>query len=95
MIVIEAKADGDVSENAGYDEAKNTQAFVEGRILTLKSILSSAVVISKNGSKDRVDIGCTVTIHVEPCTPECTECPSPCLARDERIRETTQLHPPA
>ena len=32
--IADAKADGDVSENAGYDEAKNTQAFVEGRILT-------------------------------------------------------------
>ena len=28
--------------------------------------------------------GCTVTIHVEPCTPECTECPSPCRSRKER-----------
>lgn len=59
----EAKADGDISENAGYDEAKNTQAFVEGRILTLKAILSNAIVIRKNGSKDHVDIGCTVTIR--------------------------------
>ncbi len=37
--IADAKADGDVSENAGYDEAKNTQAFVEGRILTLKTLL--------------------------------------------------------
>jgi transcription elongation factor GreA len=59
----EAKADGDVSENAGYDEAKNTQAFVEGRILTLKNILSSAVVIKENGSKDTIDVGCKVTIR--------------------------------
>lgn len=61
--IADAKADGDVSENAGYDEAKNTQAFVEGRILTLKSILASAVVIRRNGSRDKVDVGCTVTIH--------------------------------
>lgn len=61
--IAEAKADGDVSENAGYDEAKNTQAFVEGRILTLKNILGSAVVIAPNGSKDTVDVGCTVTIR--------------------------------
>jgi transcription elongation factor GreA len=63
--IAEAKADGDVSENAGYDEAKNTQAFVEGRILTLKNILANAVVISENGAKDRVDIGCKVTIRDE------------------------------
>ena len=59
----DAKADGDISENAGYDEAKNTQAFVEGRILTLRNILSSAVVINENGHKDTVDIGCKVTIR--------------------------------
>ena len=61
--IAEAKADGDISENAGYDEAKNTQAFVEGRILTLKNILTSAVIINSNGSKETVDIGCRVTIR--------------------------------
>lgn len=61
--IADAKADGDVSENAGYDEAKNTQAFVEGRILTLKNILCGAIVIEENGAKDSVDIGCKVTIR--------------------------------
>jgi len=61
--IAEAKADGDVSENAGYEEAKNAQAFNEGRILTLKNILSNAVVIRENGSKDSVDVGCKVTIR--------------------------------
>jgi transcription elongation factor GreA len=61
--IADAKADGDISENAGYDEAKNAQAFVEGRILTLKNLLSNAVIIKENGSKDRVDLGSTVTIQ--------------------------------
>ncbi|MCU0509394.1 MAG: transcription elongation factor GreA [Anaerolineae bacterium] len=61
--IADAKADGDVSENAGYDEAKNTQAFVEGRILTLRNILGNAVVINSNGHKDTVDVGCKVTIR--------------------------------
>jgi transcription elongation factor GreA len=61
--IADAKADGDLSENAGYDEAKNTQAFVEGRILTIKGLLSSAVVINENGSKEIVDVGSTVTIR--------------------------------
>jgi transcription elongation factor GreA len=61
--IADAKADGDLSENAGYDEAKNTQAFVEGRILTIKSLLATAVVISENGSKDVVDVGARVTIR--------------------------------
>jgi transcription elongation factor GreA len=62
-LIAEAKSDGDVSENAGYDEAKNTQAFVEGRILTIKALLSNAVVISEGVSKDSVDVGTTVTIR--------------------------------
>jgi transcription elongation factor GreA len=61
--IAEAKADGDISENAGYDEAKNAQAFVEGRILTLKNILIGAVLINSNGSKEAVGLGCTVTIR--------------------------------
>lgn len=60
--IAEAKADGDLSENAGYDEAKNTQAFVEGRILTLKTLLSNAVLITENAFRDTVDIGAKVTI---------------------------------
>lgn len=62
-LIAEAKSDGDVAENAGYEEAKNTQAFVEGRILTLKGLLANAVVINENGSKDVVDVGTTVTIR--------------------------------
>ena len=61
--IAEAKADGDVSENAGYDEAKNTQAFVEGRILTIKGLLANAVLIRQNGSNESVDVGNKVTIR--------------------------------
>ena len=58
----EAKSDGDISENAGYDEAKRDQAFLEGRILTLKGILSRAEVI-ENGQSERVSLGSTVTVR--------------------------------
>lgn len=68
--IADAKADGDISENAGYDEAKNTQAFVEGRILTLKSLLAGAVVIRKNSSQEAVDVGCKVTIRDTECGAE-------------------------
>lgn len=61
--IADAKADGDISENAGYDEAKNTQAFVEGRILTLRNILGTAVIIDHTHSNGTVDIGCKVTIR--------------------------------
>lgn len=60
----EAKADGDISENAGYDEAKNQQAFLEGRILELEQTISRAVVIRNHDTPaDRVEIGRSVTIR--------------------------------
>ena len=49
-MIAEAKAEGDISENAGYDEAKATQGFVEGRIRELENILKHAEVISTNGT---------------------------------------------
>ncbi len=61
--IADAKADGDIAENAGYDEAKNAQAFVEGRIMTLKNLLGNAKLIKSNGSKALVDLGCTVIIR--------------------------------
>jgi transcription elongation factor GreA len=61
--IADAKSDGDISENAGYDEAKTAQAFVEGRIMTLKNLLGNAVVIHANGSKEIVELGVTVTIR--------------------------------
>lgn len=53
---------GDLSENAEYEDAKNEQAFVEGEILRLETILSSAQVIESTGSKDRVGLGSKVTV---------------------------------
>jgi len=57
-----AKEDGDISENAGYDQAKEDQAFVEGRIITLTGILRTAVIIENNGPSDRVGLGSRVTV---------------------------------
>ena len=39
--IHEAKEGGDISENAGYEEAKHQQGFVEGRILTLEALLAN------------------------------------------------------
>jgi transcription elongation factor GreA len=60
----------DVLENAEYEDAKNEQAFVEGRILTLETILKSAEIIEKGGPADRVGIGSHVTIAEEDGVPE-------------------------
>ena len=60
----EAKADGDISENAAYDEAKNQQAFLEGRIMELEQRLKRSVVIKNHDTPaDQVDIGRLVTIR--------------------------------
>ncbi|QCX33775.1 transcription elongation factor GreA [Caloramator sp. E03] len=54
---------GDLSENSEYDEAKNEQAFVEGRIATLENMLKNAKVIDEEDIKtDTVSIGTTVRV---------------------------------
>ncbi len=55
---------GDLSENSEYEGAKNEQAFIEGRILTLEKMLrNSRVIDDTNSSKDKVDIGSTVSLR--------------------------------
>jgi len=65
-----AKEDGDLSENAGYDAAKNEQSFVEGRILTLEAILQNAEIIENDGRSDRVSVGSVVTVQEDGYEPE-------------------------
>jgi transcription elongation factor GreA len=59
----EAVAEGDLKENANYHDAKEQQAFIEGRIQYLENILRSATIISNDGPTDEVRIGCEVTIR--------------------------------
>jgi transcription elongation factor GreA len=63
--IAEARAQGDLSENAEYDAAKERQGFVEGRILELESKLSSAQVIDPKNLEDdgRVVFGVTVDLE--------------------------------
>jgi transcription elongation factor GreA len=53
---------GDLSENAEYEDAKNEQAFVEGEILRLETILSTAQIIEASGKKDQVELGSVITM---------------------------------
>ncbi len=54
---------GDISENSEYEDAKNEQAFIEGRILTLEKMLRNAKVIDDADVKtDKVTIGSTVKL---------------------------------
>ena len=57
-----AQEDGELIENAEYEDAKNEQAFVEGRILTLESMLSNAVIIKDKGGHGVVVIGSKITV---------------------------------
>ena len=58
----EAISFGDLSENAAYDEAKDNQAAIEGKILDLERLISSAIVIKENENTGWVQIGSYVTI---------------------------------
>ena len=57
-----AKEEGDIMENSAYDEAKNEQAFVEGRIMTIEQMLKNAVMIVETRARDSVGLGSYVTV---------------------------------
>lgn len=66
QMIAEAKAEGDISENAGYDEAKTTQGFLEGRIRELENIIKNARVIEDHAyPADIVTLGRTVIVREE------------------------------
>ena len=59
-----ARLEGDISENAGYDEAKYQAGMNEGRIMELEAKLKHAVIINKsNGPAHEVSLGRTVTVR--------------------------------
>ena len=62
--IEEARAHGDLSENAEFDAAKERQAFLEGRIIDLEYKLGNADVIDPDTlSKDFARFGCTVLLE--------------------------------
>ncbi len=63
--IKQALAFGDISENSEYDEAKNEQAFIEGRIAQLENILKSAKVIDDEDiDTEKVSVGAKVRLKV-------------------------------
>ncbi|MDD5145488.1 MAG: transcription elongation factor GreA [Candidatus Pacebacteria bacterium] len=52
---------GDVSENAAYDDAKEAQGVLEGKISRLKGILATAKIAEKNGKKE-IQVGSVVVV---------------------------------
>ena len=62
--LAEARAQGDLSENADYDAARARQAEVEGRIRQIEDILANATVITeKKGDTNKVGLGSTIDVE--------------------------------
>ncbi len=66
----EAMEGGELIEDAEYEAAKNEQAFVEGRIQELETLLANARVIDDSPKMDVAQVGSRVTIEEEGCDPE-------------------------
>ena len=60
--IKEAKAQGDLSENADYDAARNRQAEIEGRIQYLENLIQNASIIKGEANSDEVRVGSTVEL---------------------------------
>lgn len=63
--IKQAREFGDISENSEYEDAKNEQAFIEGRILTLEKMLRNAKLIEESDGDDpqTVRVGTQVTVR--------------------------------
>lgn len=62
--IKEARDQGDVSENAEYDAAKDEQRDIEARIEELEKILKNAEVIDEDEvDLDKINVGCTVSLY--------------------------------
>ena len=72
--IAEARAQGDLSENAEYEAAKDKQGFIEGRILEIESKLAAAQVIDPAAvdAGGRVVFGATVDLEEEASGKEVT-----------------------
>ena len=62
---------GDLSENADYHAAKESQGFLEGRIQELEYLLQNAIIVENSGEQlDSVTLGARVTVQEEDYPPE-------------------------
>ncbi len=56
---------GDFSENSELEDAKNEQAFLEGRIMTLEQMIKNAVVIDQDGHHEVCELGSHIVLEAE------------------------------
>ncbi len=59
----EAKEEGDISENAAFDSAKEAQAVNEGRIEEIKDTLENAKIFTGSSGKSTVEVGSSATVE--------------------------------
>lgn len=65
-LIKQAKEYGDLSENSEYADAKDKQAFIEGRISELEHILKNSLMIDEvHTNCSSVNVGCTVQLELE------------------------------
>lgn len=62
--IKEARAQGDLSENADYDAARDKQAIIEAKITELTEKIENAQIISNTGASNVVKIGCYVVLKL-------------------------------
>ena len=60
--IQKAKDMGDLSENAEYHEAKDAQAYNEGKIIELKATIKNLTVVENGGSRDEIGMGSKITV---------------------------------
>lgn len=72
--ISEARAHGDLKENAEYHAAKEKQSFIEGRIQELEAVISRAEIIDVKAmdGHDQIKFGATVTVVDEDTEEEIT-----------------------
>jgi transcription elongation factor GreA len=63
--VAEARAHGDLSENAEYTNSKEEQQFIESRISEIEDIINTAQIVKSTKSKTAIGMGSEVTVHIK------------------------------
>lgn len=61
--IARAKELGDLSENAEYQDAKDEQGFIAGRIAELENLINKSEIIEEGGKKSVVSVGSTIKIR--------------------------------
>ncbi|MBI3495437.1 transcription elongation factor GreA [Candidatus Berkelbacteria bacterium] len=70
--IQQAREYGDLSENAEYDDARNEQSFIEGRIQELEEMIKNAQVIEKSNGRGKAVVGSVITVKMDGKTEKYT-----------------------